>query len=82
MRPRQLIAFICTLMAGAALYTLVHLPSIDAAAQARLAVQQLDPHAWTTPAEPGLRLPLVPGLIICGLIAVAASLRMNHRRAA
>ena len=82
MRPRQLIAFICTLMAGAAFYTLLHLPSIDAVVQARLAVQQLDPHAWPTPADPGSRLPLVPGLIVCGLIAVAASLRSNHRRAA
>jgi hypothetical protein len=82
MRPRQLIAFISTLMAGAALYTLVHLPSIDAGAQARLAVQQLDPQAWTLPAESGSPLPLLPGLIVCGLIAIAASLRMNHRRAA
>ena len=82
MRPRQLIAFICTLMAGAALYTLVHLPSIDAVAQARLAVQLLDPHAWTLPAESGSRLPLLPGLIVCGLIAVAASIRVNHRRSA
>ena len=80
MRPRQLIAFICTLMAGAALYTLVHLPSIDVAAQARSAVQQLDPHAWTTPANAGA--PLLPGLIVCGLIAIAASLPVNHRRAA
>ena len=59
MRPRQLIAFICTLMAGAAFYTLVHLPSIDAAAQARAAVQQLDPYALTMPADVGS--PLLPG---------------------
>ena len=82
MRPRQLIAFISTLMAGAAFYTLVHLPSIEAAAQARSAVQQLNPDAWNTPAEPGSSLPLLPGLIVCGLIAIAASLPMNHRRAA
>jgi hypothetical protein len=82
MRPRQLIAFICTLMAGAAFYTLLHLASIDTAAQARLAVQQLDPHAWTTPVEAGSSLPLLPGLIVCGLIAMAASLPVNHRRAA
>lgn len=81
MRPRQLIAFICTLMAGAAFYTLVHLPSIDAASQARLAVQQLDPNAWSITGESSA-LPLLPGLIVCGLVAIVASLPVNHRRAA
>jgi len=77
MRPRQVIAFVLTLMAGAILYSLATEPPADPVEQARLAVRQLD---GGPPPGDRVETMLHNGLAALGLIAAALVLNKTQTR--